>query len=144
MASADECRATIEVSRDALRDALFGAGDSWDQPPSESADEEAWSPRQVAEHVIGGERSFAGMIASVTKADSPERQELSLGTIEEALAALEAAIIDANTVLLALTDDDLAIEAREIAPFPPSVEGLLQLTAHHLDDHARQIAAASD
>lgn len=143
MASADECRATIDAKRDALREALIGAGASWDQPPSESDDEEQWSPRQVAEHAIGAERTFAGMIASVTDAEAPERQELSLATVEEAIAALEAAINDANTVLLGLSDDDLAIEAREIGNFPPSVEGILQLAAYHLDDHSKQIAAAS-
>ena len=143
MASADECRATIDAKRDALREALIGAGASWDQPPSESDDEEQWSPRQVAEHAIGGERSFAGMIAAVTDVEAPERQELSLATVEEAIAALDAAIKDANTVLLGLSDDDLAIEARAIGNFPPSVEGILQLAAHHLDDHSKQIAAAS-
>lgn len=143
MASADEYRATIDANRDALRDALIGAGASWDQAPSDSDDEEQWSPRQVAEHVIGAERSFASMIAAVTSAEAPQQQELSLATVEEAIAALEAAINDANTVLLGLTDDDLAIEARAIATFPPSVEGLLQLTVYHLEDHAKQIAAAS-
>lgn len=143
MASADECRATIDANRDALRDALMGAGASWDQAPSESDDEEQWSARQVAEHVIGAERSFAGMIAAVTNVEAPERQDHSFATVEEAIAELEAAINDANKVLLGLSDDDLAIEARAIANFPPSVEGLLQLTAYHLEDHSRQIAAAS-
>ncbi len=143
MATADEYRATIEANRDALRNAMVDAAASWEQPPSESDDEEQWSPRQVAEHVIGGERSFAGMIASVANVEAPERQECTFGTVEEALAVLEAAIIDANTVLSGLSDDDLAIEARAIGDFPPSVEGLLQLTAYHLEDHARQIAAAS-
>lgn len=143
MASADECRATIDANRDALRNALMGAGGSWDQSPSESDDEAEWSPRQVAEHAIAAERSFASMVAAVTSAEAPERQELSLATVEEAIAAFEAAINDANAVLLGLTDDDLAIEARAVGSFPPTVEGVLQLTAYHLEDHAQQIAAAS-
>ncbi len=97
----------------------------------------------MAEHAIGAERSFAGMIAALTDAEAPERQELSLATVEEAIAALESAINAANAVLLGLSDDDLAIEARAIGNFPPSVEGILQLVAHHLDDHSKQIAAAS-
>lgn len=143
MASADEYRATIDANRDALRNALMGAGASWDQAPSESDDEEQWSPRQVAEHVIDSERNFAAMIAAVINAEAPERQELSLATVEEAIAELEAAINDANKVLLGLSDDDLAMEARAIGSYPRSVEGLLQLTAYHLEDHARQIGAAS-
>jgi hypothetical protein len=144
MASADEHRATIDVSRDALRDALIGAATNWEDAPgdADSDDEEDWSPRQVAEHAIRAERGFAGMIATALQREGPGWDELSLATAEEALAALGAAIIDANKVLSGLTDEDLNVEARQIADYPPTVEGIVQLASGHLDDHAKQIAAA--
>jgi uncharacterized damage-inducible protein DinB len=123
----------------ALRESIAAAGAVWENAPDDGSEgEESWSPRQVAEHVIGAEMFFAGAIAGVIDQSGPESAELSLASTDDALQALDTAITATTQVYAALTDDDLPKEVGS-----GTVESLLEIHAGHELDHAQQIAAAS-
>jgi hypothetical protein len=133
VATADEIRGQIEVSRTALRGALeaVDAG-TWEQA---RADDE-WTPRQAAEHVIGSERVIAGRVADAMLGKAPERPELALANPQDALAALEAAVEDANRVIRYVEDRDLIKTAGENS----SIQAQLERMATHAVEHATQIS----
>lgn len=137
MPTADEYRATLEANVTALRAAIEGAADRWEQAPD---GDEAWSPRAVAEHAIGSEYWFAGMVATAMQGRPPDRPELSLESSEAALTALETAREVADKAYRYVEDRDLEKPAElNIGAFPNTIEGVLQITAWHRDDHARQL-----
>ena len=146
MAVAVELREAIGSVLPALRAAIEGAGGMWERvpPPSAAAPagtesgEEDWSPREVTEHVIRADYSFAGAIAAAIGGEVPERPELALASPAEALAALErsAAVLDAAVAPLA--DDQLDVQTRYERP----VQWVAELAANHRREHAQQIGAA--
>ena len=137
MASADELRNEITANRAALKDAISAASGRW-----ETGDDDNWSPRKIAEHAIGSEAAFAGMVAGVMQGKAPDRAELSLTSAADAGAAVDAAAEVTDKVLRYVEDRDLAKDAPmpDGVPFPKNIEGVLQLAAYHLKDHATQIA----
>ena len=133
MARTDELRAEIAAARAQLRAAIEGSADGWERSPGG----EAWSPRQIAEHAIRADVSFARYVAGATGqpgADEP-REELSLPAGSDALAAIEQATGVADPVWAAVQDGQLAL------PAPPmdSVEDAMRTAGSHLRDHAQQI-----
>lgn len=140
MASLDELQTQISAGHEALREAIAGAGDVWEQTPADGAEgEESWSPRQAAEHVIGAMTFFAMGIATATGQDAPERSELSLATPDDALPALATAVEVSDRVYGALSDEDMSKEAGRGG----TVESLLEIAGGHGSNHAQQIADAS-
>jgi len=141
MASADELRQTITENRAKLLEAIEGASGNWVLGDVEG-DEANWGSRKVAEHCIGSEAAFAGMVAGVMLSKAPEREELSLESSADAVAALEAAAASTDKVFRYVEDRDLAKTAPmpDGVPFSKDIEGVLTLAAYHLDDHAKQIA----
>lgn len=142
MATVQELRASIEEKRRNLHEAIESASDRWEV----ASGPDEWTPRATAEHAISMEWMYAGMLAEAVQGDAPERQTLSLANAQEALSALEAAIQDCTPGLRNVTGADLSkpAEIRGEVPspdIPKTVEGVLWLTAFHLDDHAQQIAA---
>ncbi len=143
MATTDELRASIEEKRQALREAISSASERWEVVPGE----DGWTPRATAEHAVGMEYMYAGMLADALMGQAPERPELSLANAPEALSAFEQAVQDCSHGLQRVVDQDLGrkAELRGDVPsddIPKTVEGVLWLTAFHLDDHGKQIAAA--
>ena len=144
MAGTRELIADIEEKRRALRQAIEGAGGHWEVAPG--TDE--WTPRFTAEHAVGMDRMYAGLVADALQRPGPPSQEVSFDNETEALRAFESAIKDGDPILAAVTDGDLAkpAELRGELPSPDTpatVEGLLSLIAFHLDDHTTQIVNAS-
>ena len=137
MASLDELRAAIERGRSGLRQAIEAAAPGWEQTRRpRPGEEEVWSPRTTAEHVIGAEVAFAATIARAIGAEPPKRPKLVLETPHDALSALSEAEQLAGPVLDALEPAQLGLETR----FADNVEGVLRVAAGHLREHARQIA----
>ncbi len=141
MATADEYRAGLEADLATLRSAIEGAGDKWEQAPE---GEDEWSPRAAAEHVVGAEYYFAGLVASAMQGKAPDRPELSLPSNAEALSALQAASETADKAYRYVEDRDLEKPAELTADgYPSTIEGVIQLTSQHRAAHAEQIGAAS-
>lgn len=138
MATADELRTKIEANRQALKEAIEAASAKWEQVAGEE-----WSPRKIAEHAIGAERAFAGMVARAMQGNPPERKELALSSSSDALAALDSAAADFTKVVRYVEDRDLAKTAEVGGPYANSIEGALQLSGDHLADHAQHIRKVS-
>ena len=138
MAKADDLRATIEANRKALREAIEEAGAKWEQAAGDD-----WAPRKIAEHAIGAERYFAGVIATAMQGNPPERQPMELGSSAAAIEAMTAAEADFNRVARYVEDRDLVKAATVTGDYPQTVEGALKLSADHLADHAQQLKQAA-
>ena len=141
MASIEELRAMLDAARDDLSAAIMVADAVWEQSPpdaDENDDEEHWSPRKVAEHVIGSEFYYAGRLASGLGQPEPQRPEFQFADPAEALAGLATAVATLSPIYATITAIDLAREAGS-----GTVEALWDFVAHHCDDHAQQIRAAT-
>ena len=91
---------------------------------------------------------YGGLLADALGAAAPRRRDLALSSSADALRARDAAVADCAPPLGGVTEADLAkpAELRGEVPspdIPQTIEGVLWLTAFHLDDHAQQIAAAA-
>jgi hypothetical protein len=135
MAITDELRSEMETARGEMAAAIDGAAGGWERSPGG----EEWSPRQIAEHAIRAEVSFALYAASATgqPGDDGPREELSLPAGADARAALERAVGISAPIWANVVDDQLAL------PAPPmdDVEVAMRLAVSHLRDHAAQMRA---
>ncbi len=140
MATAAELMEQMGTARNALKEAITGAADRWETV----AEGEEWTPRQAAEHVIGAERSFAGMMAPGVGQEAPSSVDLSLASAADAAAAFTTNENDCGAIVAAVSDANLSAEAPmpDGAPFDKSVEGVMQLSIYHYNDHAGQISKA--
>ena len=142
MASPDELRAAIKVGRENLATAIDGSADNWERQPESGEGEEAWSPRQVAEHVIGAQLYFANAGCEACGYDGPENPfdgPLSLTSPAGAQTALQQASEAADAKIKYVTDDDLAHTHESMG----TVEGIMAMDAWHLLDHAYQVRSAA-
>lgn len=136
MATPDELRAAIAEGREELRNAIREAGAKWEQKPAAGEGEEAWSPRQAAEHAISADLFFASHICVCCGYPGLDLQQLSFATPEEALAGFDEVIEKADGRLKYVTEKDLAAKSER---FNTDVAGVMGVNAHHLKDHAAQI-----
>ena len=138
MATAAELVQAAGEGRTALKTAVAAASERWETV----AEGEEWTPRHIAEHAIGAERSFAGMMATSVGQAAPESQELSLDSAADAAAAFDANSEACRAIFEAVTDENISAEAPmpDGAPFAKSVEGVLNLAAWHYNDHCGQIS----
>ncbi|HJN93210.1 MAG TPA: DinB family protein [Dehalococcoidia bacterium] len=142
MATPDEVRAAIKVGREALVDAITGAADNWEKAPQEGDGEDAWSARQVAEHVIPAEVFFAGAVCKAcgyAGPESPISGKPQFATAAEAQAALEQVVAAADSKIKYVSEEDLSHTHETMG----SVESLMRMTAWHLLDHAMQMQTAA-
>lgn len=143
MASPKELRAAIIDTRAQFQSALHGAHENWDRSLGTGEGEESWSPRQVAEHMIGSEWFFTNAISQACGAPALERPTLDVST--PAVAAATATHVGAtcDNILRHVSDGDLA-KTHELGRFgSQSVEQMLQTMAGHGQDHVNQIRSAS-
>lgn len=135
--SLDELRSAITRGHSGLREAIDLAAPAWERARRpRPGEDEVWSPRTAAEHVIGADVGFAARVAGAIGVEPPERPALDLATPDAALSALAEAARAVDAVLEAVEPRHLDIETG----FAGDVEGVLRLAAGHLREHARQIA----
>lgn len=140
LATPDEIRAALAESRSALRDAIAGAGEAWEKKPEGGEGEDAWSPRQVAEHVIPLEARMTSMVCDTCGYPGVDPVEGNYPTVEAALASFDEVIAMDDKKLKYVSDTDLAKEHERLG----SVETLMQrFLVGHQNEHAAQIRAAS-
>ncbi len=142
MATPKELRAAIVEARADFQAALHEAHDAWERKPQAGEGEDAWSPRQVAEHVLGAELYFASNIAQACGAPALERQTPDVATPAAAAASAVRVAATCDEILRHVSQDDLA-KTRELRMGTLSVEQMLDLLASHARDHAQQIRAAA-
>lgn len=140
MATLKESREGIVGARADLQSAFHEVHGRWEQKPATSGGDEAWSPRQVAEHAIGGELLLASAIARAVGKSTVEAIEPSCPTPASAAAALTRYAAQSDEILGELNDSDLAITYQGRTA-TRSVEQGLQLMANHLREHTEQMRA---
>jgi hypothetical protein len=139
MATSDQLRAELAAARTELADALKTAGAAWERAPPSGEGEAAWSPRQAAEHVIGGDIMYASAVCIACGYPGLERQQFSFESAEDALTGMQEASAIADGRLKYVTETDLEKTNQRGA----TVEQIMQASAAHFRDHAAQIRAAS-
>ncbi|MFN8559375.1 MAG: DinB family protein [Dehalococcoidia bacterium] len=142
MASAKELRTAIVEGRAVFQAALHGAHEHWERKPAAGEGEDAWSPRQVAEHTIGAEIFFASNISQACGAPAVTGPEIDCATPAAASATYVRAAAIADNVLRHVTDGDL-VKTRALRAGEMTVERMLEIIAYHARDHANQIRVAS-
>ncbi len=142
MATPDEVRAAIKVGREALAGAIAGAADNWETAPESGEGEDAWSPRQAAEHVLGAEIYFANEICKACGYDGPDSPfdgQPQFASAAAAQTGLEQVSEASNSKINYVSDEDLTKAHESMG----TVENVMAITAWHLLDHAMQIRAAA-
>ena len=139
MPTPDELRAEIAKARSAFRSALEGAGASWERQPPAGDGEEAWSPRQVAEHTIGAEPWFTTQVCASCGYPGLDPIEPFYATAADALTAFDEVSKNCDGRLQYVTDADLAMKHERME----TVAGVMQGNARHLNEHAAQIQEAA-
>lgn len=112
--------------------------ETWERKPAAGEGEEAWSARQVAEHVQGACGFFGNAIGKAAGIDGPGRTYSELLTPAAAVEGLPPAIAALQAVIANLDEAKLAIAAD--APWGKStVGGIVRGAGSHFRDHANQI-----
>ncbi|OAI41173.1 hypothetical protein AYO38_04265 [bacterium SCGC AG-212-C10] len=120
---------------------LRQAAPHWEAKPPAGDGEEAWCARQVAEHIAGVAGLFGAGVAKATGLQGPGRTGSELADAAAALTATPVAHDRLMGVLQQVQDDHLGIEV-EFGPLgKTNVGGILGVIAHHIEEHANQLAA---
>ena len=138
MATPDELRADLAAAKQEFEEALKAAGEGWERKPASGEGEDAWSPRQAAEHCIGADVGYATAVCLACGYPGLERWQGSYATPEEALAGFGEARALSEGRLKYVTEKDLAMQNQR----GYSVEQMIAANAQHFRDHAAQIRAA--
>jgi hypothetical protein len=139
MPTPDELRAKIATARQDFQSALEGAGAGWETKPTGDAEgEDAWSPRQVAEHAIGADLYFASEVCGACGYPGLELSRLSLATPADAITAFAEASAKSDGRLKYVSENDLTMQHKSMG----SVADVMAIAASHLQEHAAQIRAA--
>jgi hypothetical protein len=138
MPTPDELRADLAAARREFEDAVRAAGDAWERKPSSGEGEDAWSPRQAAEHCIGADVAYATAVCVACGYPGLERWQGSYETPEAALEGFAQARALSEGRLKYVTDKDLLMKNER----GYSVEQIMAASAQHFRDHAAQIRAA--
>lgn len=144
MATRKELRAGITDARAAVQRAIVEAAQVWDRPgPPEAEGEEAWSSRQAIEHTADAEVFFASRISTACGYPELEMQRHEFATAADAAEGYARATAKTDGVIQHVSDEDLPRKLEEGRLSGMSVEAILELTAHHAHDHARQAISAA-
>ncbi|MBI5949323.1 MAG: DinB family protein [Chloroflexi bacterium] len=134
-----EYKTNIAAAYEAYMAELKQAGANWETKPAHGEGEEAWSARQVGEHVAGAATFFGAGLAQYLGLQGPERAQPSFATAAEATTGMAAAYAKFLAVVDQITDDKLALEFDVPRLGKQTVGGILGIQAYHLNDHAGQL-----
>jgi len=143
MANPNDLREDLTEARADLQTAFHAAHQTWDRTPASGQGEEAWSPRQAAEHVIGLEVYFTSNIAVACGAPAIETPVVSCATPAEAAAALTRISALCDRTLRHVSEADLTKTYQNSRGEPRTVGQALTTMASHAREHAQQIRDAS-
>lgn len=142
MATPKALRQAIVEARAELAAAIVEAAGAWEKKPAGSEGEDAWSPKQIAQHVIGSELFFASGVSQACGAPALEMQRPSVDSPAEAAASLVRFGAIADNIHRHVSEGDLP-KTHTLRIGEMSVEGMLALIASHTRDHANQIRAVA-
>ena len=140
MPTPKELHQAIIEGRAGLQSAFHDAHGAWGRKPQGGEGEDAWSPRQVAEHVIGAEIFFASSIAQACGAPALDRPSIDASTPAAAAASLTRTSAIADNIFRRVTESDFP-KTQQTRVGELTVERLMEIAASHGQDHANQIRA---
>lgn len=141
MPTPKELRQAIVEARADFHAALHEAHAAWERKPAAGEGEDAWSPMQVAQHVIGADRFYTNNVAQACGAPALDRAAIDAATPAAAAANFVRIAADNDNVIRHVSQDDLA-KTFETRLGNLSVEQMLVSWADHIRTHAQQIRAA--
>ncbi len=118
---------------------LNQAGNVWETKPSGGEGEDAWSSRQVAEHIAGSNLFFGAGIADAIGAKAPALERLSLASAADATAKTAETHAALAGVCEKIEDSDLAMEVDHPRLGKQTLGSILGIVVHHYGDHANQL-----
>ncbi|MGH2588551.1 MAG: DinB family protein [Dehalococcoidia bacterium] len=125
-------------------EAAIGECDAqWEVKPPSGDGEDAWCPREVAQHVIGADWFFTNMIAQACGAPALERPQIDGSTPQAAAESLARIGGSDDKVLQHVTEGDLTKTYESERFGVRTVEQMLQTMIGHAHDHAAQLRAAN-
>ena len=140
MATLEEISASINSAYHTYMAELVLAGADWEKKPAGAGSgEDAWSARQVAEHICGSGGFFAAGVARAIGAKAAPPAPSVLTNVAEAVAAMPSAHAKLTAVLAQLKSEQLEIEM-EFGPLgKTNVEKVFGIVSYHYKDHASQL-----
>lgn len=140
MATAAEARSAISDSFEVYISQLAKAGRVWEQKPAGGAEgEEAWSARQVAEHIAGAGPFFGAGIAQAIGVTPPPLARVEFPDFTKAVAETTRL----HGLFMAVADQLTDAQVDQEVDLPrlgkQTLGGILAMVSGHLQDHASQI-----
>ena len=131
--------AELETAHAGYMAELKQAGNAWETKPAAGEGEEAWSARQVAEHIAGANLFFGAGIAEAIGVTAPVLERLSLVSAVDATAKTAETHAAFAGVAAKVSDSQLAMEIDHPRLGKQTLGGILAIVTHHYDDHANQL-----
>ncbi|MEP7214771.1 MAG: DinB family protein [Anaerolineaceae bacterium] len=118
---------------------LKQAGNVWEAKPAAGEGEEAWSARQVAEHIAGANLFFGAGVAGAIGVTPPGLERVALASAADATAKTAETHAAFAGVAAKVSDSQLAMEHEFPRLGKQTIGGILDIVAHHYEDHANQL-----
>jgi hypothetical protein len=142
MATPQEMRDAVNAARAEAGQAIGECSNKWEVKPSSGEGEDAWSPMDVARHIIGADWFFTSNIAQACGAKPLDRPEIDVSTPGAAFASFERIGAADDKILAYVSAGDLS-KTWESRLGTQSVEVMLGTLASHCRDHIAQLRAAN-
>ncbi len=139
MPTLEELNRDIRAAREEIKAAIEGAASYWERQPPSGDGEEAWSPRQVAEHVVTTESTYTSRLLQTAGRAGVDTVEPSYPTPADAIKGIFDYGAELETKTGDLSEADLAKPHERMG----DVAGIFAFRARHLLAHAQQIREAS-
>ncbi len=134
MATAKELREAIAKNRETLKQALESVSGKWE----ETIPGDEWSPRRVAEHVVGQEVNYANRAAGILGGNPVPSQEWAFENAQAAIDALSSVGPEADKRYAWAEDRDLA----KADGNNRTLQATMESAANHLNEHVGQLQKA--
>jgi hypothetical protein len=143
MPSPRELRQSIVDARADLQAALHEVHEKWEVKPASAEGEDAWSPKEVAQHVIGADWFFTNLVCQACGAPAMERPSIDASTPARAAASLSRIGAADDALLRHVSEGDLSKTHEHPRRGVMTVEQFMEMMASHTRDHINQMLAAA-
>lgn len=131
--------AEIETAHAGYMAELKQAAGGWETKPAAGEGEDAWSARQVAEHIAGANLFFGAGIAEAIGVTAPGLERIALASAADATAKTAETHAALAAVAAKVSDSQLAMDIDHPRLGKQTLGGILGIVIHHYDDHANQL-----
>ena len=142
MPSPKQLLQAIQDQRAELQGALHHVHERWDTKPAGGEGEDAWCPREVAQHVIGAESFFTNMIVQACGYPAQERPILDVSTPALAATALARVGVTTDSLLRHVQEAELEKSFEHPRMGVLTVQRMMEMIASHGKEHTESLLAA--